>query len=458
MAEKGLSSKLWFLSKSIAEKVNEYKKNEKIVRIKRLYVKPKVEKFEYKKGSTSYTKSFNYIEKEEWHWKDQFDFVEKVIKQLPGYSKIVSEISKKYEVNETQADFWLSRFVQILIQKIREGITDEILVDDITTFIADLEKSPIEWKLKIWIDGVWLKDEEYEIYEGLKIRRPKPSDLEIEIPFDMLPFPTIAPGFREISPAILELTHRSGSPNEAQKEIEKILSCLRLFRVGSVFSIKYEMHPKSFLAFGGTHGSGQRFTPTYKYPISKQDIPKLRDFIGKIKSLLPEEKMRVELEKIDPIVIALQRYNDALLKPESIESRITSAITCFEALYLKAEERMELSHRLSQRASALLRVFEFRPLEVYNVLSQAYDIRSTFIHGSQIKSEERKNAAKVAEKILEYARVSLLIFFQLKHLVDKERLIGRIDSSILEERAYSKLKGLLSENCTIYKETCARIN
>lgn len=449
MTEEGLSSKLWLLSKSIAEKVNEYKKSGKIIKIKRLYIKPKVEQFKYKEGGTSYTKSFSYIEKEEWHWKDQFDFMEKVVKQLPSYSEVVSEISKKYQVNERQADFWLSRFIQILIHKLREGITDEILVDDITTFIADLEKSPIEWKLKIWIDGVWLKDEEYEIFEGLRIRRPKPSDLEIEKPFDMLPFPSVTPSFREVSSAILELTHRSRSPNEAQMEIQKILNCLRLFRVGSVFSIKYEMHPKSFLAFGGTIGSDQRFAATYKYSISQQDVPKLRDFIGKIKGLLPKD-LQVTSGKIDPIVIALQRYNDALLKPESIESRITSVITCFEALFLKAEERMELSYRLSQRAAALLRAFGFKPLKVYNTLVQAYDIRSTFIHGSQITSEERKNAAKIAEKILEYARVSLLIFFQLKHLINKEKLISRIDNSILEEQAYSKLKKLLNENCNIH--------
>ena len=449
MTENGLSSKLWLLSKSIADEVNGYKKSEKIVIIKKLYVKPKIEKFEYKEGAISYRTSFNYIEKEEWDQKDQLNFLDNVIKQLPDYFEIISEISKKYEVSEPQADSWLSKFVQNLIQKVREGITDEILIDYITTFIADLEKSSVVWKLKIWIDGVWLEDAEYQINEWLKIRRPVPLDLEIERPFDMLHFPTITPGFREVSPAILELIYRTRSPNKVQNEIKKILSCLRLFKVGSVFSIKYEMHPKSFLQIHGTLGSSQRFAPTYKYPISKQDIPKLRDFIGKIKSLLPKETLRVEMGKIDPIVIALLRYNDALLKPESIESRITSAITCFEALYLKAKERMEPSHRLSQRASALLRVFEFRPLEVYNVLIQAYDIRSTFIHGSQIESEERKNAAKIAEKILQYARVSLLIFFQLKHLVDKEELISKIDNSLLEERAYSKLKEFLNENCTI---------
>lgn len=449
MIEKGLSSKLWLLSKNIAETVNEFHNNGKIVKIKRLYIKPKFEKFEYKEGGVNYTKSFDYIEKEEWNWRDRFDFVEKVIKQLPGYSEIVFEISKKYSVNDAQAEFWLSSFVGVLIQKVQEGLIDEILVDNITTFIADLERAPIEWRPKIWIEGIWLKDEEYEIYDGLKIRRPKPSDVEIETPFDMMPFQTISSGYREFSSAILELSYRSRS-NESRIEIDVILNCLRLYRVGSIFYVKIEMRPKSFITSGGTTISGRRFSSTYKYSINKKDIPKLRDFIGKIKNLLPKEFLTVSSEKIDPVIIALQRYNDALLKSESIESRITSAITCFEALYLKAKERMELSHRLSQRASVLLRVFGFKPLEVYNILSKAYEIRSTFVHGSQITLEERKNAVKIAEKILEYSRVSLLIFFQIKHLVSKEVFIRRIDNSILEERADSKLKVLLKENCTIY--------
>ena len=451
MIEKGLSSKLWRLSKSIVEKVNEYKESGEAIKTKRLYIKPKVDNFDYKEGNISYGTSFNYIEKEEWHWKDQFDFIERVIKQLSKYKEIVSELSRKYKVNESQADFWLSRFVQILIPRILEGVTDEILVDHITSFIGDLVKSPVEWKLKIWIDGVWLEKNGYEIYEGLNIRRPIPSDLEAESPFDLVPM-VPAPGFRETSAAILELTYRSREQKEMYDEVDIILNCLRLFRLGSVFSVKTEMHPKSFLTFGGTSTPNLRFSPTYKYCISGQDISKLKDLIERIKTLLPKRSSQVVSGEIDPIVISIQRYNDALLKPESIESRITSAITCFEALYLKAKERMELSHRLSQRASALLRLFDFTPLEVYNTLIQAYDIRSTFIHGSQIKPEEHRNAAKLAEKTLEYARVSLLVFLQLKQLIDKEKFISKIDNSLLDEGAHSKLKGFVKENCAIYRE------
>lgn len=442
MDNKGLSAKLWVLSKEIQEKVKQYKSSKQLTKTKQLYLKPKISDFNYKEGNISHTTSHNPIVKEDWDLKKFFDFTEKVLKQIPDYHHLALEISRRYEVNEAQADFWLGQFAQTLTRRAFEELSEETLIDTISTFVSDLEKGPVEWKLKAWIQGVWLEDEEYDIYEGLEIRRPKPSDFEVETSFHLLPYSRETLPFGPTPPAVLELEYRARQPVEFQDEIEKIINCLRLFRLGSVFSIKIETHPKSILTFGGTIGSGQRFAPTYKYPISKEDIPKLEELIGKIKGLLPKE--------IGPVNIALQRYNDALLRPQSIESRITSAITCFEALYLKAEERMELSHRLSQRAAALLGLFDHVTLEVYNNLNRAYDIRSTFIHGSMIEPENHKDIAELAQKTLNYARNSLLIFLQLKSSIDKDNLINKIDNSLLDANAHSKLEEFVKGNCSIY--------
>lgn len=447
MIEKGFPSKLWQFSKNIVDDINQFKESGEAIQIKKIYIKTKVENYEYKEGITSLGRSYDYIVKEEWDWADQFNFVDKT-KQLPDYKEIISEISNIYNVDENQANMWLSAFIYDLTHVILGGISDEILIDKITIFIGDMNNSPLEWKFKIWINGIWLENNEYDIYKGLKIRRPMPSDFEIEKPFDISI--STASGFDDTSSAILELRYRSQEHRENQDEINNILECLRLFRLGSVHSVKNERTPKSILTHGGVSSSLLHFSTTYKYSIGEQDIPILKDFLEKIKTLLPKSNSTELSEEIDPIIISLQRYNDALLKPESMESKITSAITCFEALYLKAKERMELSHKLSQRASILLKLFGFPPLEVYNTLIQAYDIRSTFIHGSQIKPEEHKNLTNIAKKILEYARVSILIFLQLKLLKNKEIIIAKIDNSILDENAFLKLKELVKENCTIY--------
>lgn len=251
-----------------------------------------------------------------------------------------------------------------------------------------------------------------------------------------------------MSNAILELTIRVEEQKEIYDEIDAVLNCLRLYDIGSVFIVRTEMIPKSILAKGTTSNPLHQFSQTYRYGIKENDIPKLKSLMEKLKPILRKKSSE---EHLDPIAVSLQRYNDALLKTESVESRITSAITCLEALYLRAEERMELSHRLSQRSSALLKILGYKPLEIYNTLSRAYDIRSTFIHGSQIKQEEQKSAAKLAEKTIEYARLSLLVFLQLKHLLDKEKIISKIDKSLLDDKSRAKLEETIKENCKIQK-------
>lgn len=450
MLEKGLPSKLWSLAKHIFRELSEYRDSGKAVKTGRLYIKRKVERFDYEEGNVSCQWSDDYIVKEEWALEDRFDFTQRVKEELPDYAELVSGISRRYKVNESQAGHWLGRFVRILIGRDFDGMTDEMLVDSVTTFIGDLDKSPIHWDLQIWIEGVWLEEDEYEIYEGLRIRRPTASDVEVERPFDM-PDPFRPHPLGQVSSAVLELTLRSRGQKETQDEQEILLVCLRLFRLGSVFSIRTVMHPKSFLAHRGTMFSSARFHSTYKYPITEQDIPELRDLIERIRSLSPKETLLATSGELTPVAIAYQRYNDALLRPQVIEARIASAIICLEALYLKAKERMELSRRLGERASVVLGLFDFRALEVYNVIKRAYEIRSTFIHGSQVKSDERRNASELAEKIMEYARMSLLVFLQLGSVVDKEKFINKIDNALLDENAHSKLTDLVIENCIVYR-------
>ncbi|MCX5998738.1 MAG: HEPN domain-containing protein, partial [Chloroflexi bacterium] len=149
-----------------------------------------------------------------------------------------------------------------------------------------------------------------------------------------------------------------------------------------------------------------------------------------------------------PVAISLQRYNDSLSTRGGLESTITSAITCLEALYLRGGERAELSRRLGQRASALLRVSGLQPIEVCASLTQAYSIRSTFIHGAHSTQDKLQTVARLAEKTLDYARLSILAFLQLMASMDKEKLIGETDKALLDDNARSELEALVRKTCT----------
>jgi hypothetical protein len=184
----------------------------------------------------------------------------------------------------------------------------------------------------------------------------------------------------------------------------------------------------------------------YKYELNSENYKELSMFLPKIKQLLltlPYGFATVA----DSIVIALDRYSDALTRHGGFESRITSAITSLESLFLKSNERMELTHRLAQRVSTLLRFLglSYRPLEIYTKLCRAYDIRSTFIHGSSINEEHRKELSTLCETVMQYVRISILAFLQMKSVLEKDQLVAKLDNSLLDSSAYDKLSKLIGE-------------
>ena len=50
---------------------------------------------------------------------------------------------------------------------------------------------------------------------------------------------------------------------------------------------------------------------------------------------------------------------------------------------------------------------------------------------------------------MEYARLSLVIFFQLKQLMDKERLLNKLDNSLLDGNAQAKLRETVTKDILV---------
>jgi hypothetical protein len=450
-----LSALLLGLGRRTIQKVHEYRDADEIIKTKTLYLGNRFVKFEYKESSITFTAESTHVEKEEWHWKNQYDFLENEIKQLQEYAGCIEEISKKGIVSQGQAEHILSRFVQSLSWKVVDSdvIDDELIVDLIATFINDLNEGLVDWELKVYLSCVWLAEEKYELDNGMVLRRPKPSDLESEEMMDIIPLHgPLQHLFLGTHPsAVLEFVYRGRESIEYQKEIELILDIFRLFRLGSVTAIVTESSPKSLVKIGGTASSGRMPSRHYRYVLREEDIDSLQSFFRIMRKVLSPDPALEIADTLDPTDIAFMRYKDALFQAMAPDNRLTSAITCLEALYLKAKEREELSRRLSQRAATLLRMFGFNSLEVYNKLLQGYDIRSTFIHGSHIEKERQQSVKKLCEDILEYARVSLVVHYQLKNKIEKDNLINRMDNSLLDEGAQQKLKKLVEEGIIVTK-------
>ncbi|MCX5998739.1 MAG: hypothetical protein NTU41_03895, partial [Chloroflexi bacterium] len=285
--QKRLESVLSRLSKEVVETVREHVDSRRAVITKNIYISAKVTKLDYKEGGISSSISYPNLIREEWSLRDKLDLIQGVVKPLPAYKEATSEISQKYGVTEAQADWWLFCFVQSVVDGGPRPSEGHALTDDVSAFIADLEKNPVEWRLKAWVDGVWLQESEYHIHDRLKIRRPSPSDFEFETPLAMASelsrqMPEKMPG------AIIELTARSVYGHEVTDELEAILTALRLFKVGSVFALRTENRPKSVLR-GAKWGQGTIATHTaaYTYHINERDIPRLRVMIEGVGALWP---------------------------------------------------------------------------------------------------------------------------------------------------------------------------
>ncbi|MFA6371707.1 MAG: hypothetical protein WCW68_03690 [Methanothrix sp.] len=443
MIKEGLASKIFSLSKTI---LNDLKKIE-INNIPRLYVKLKVN------DTDNSTRQESFV-KEELSLKDVFEFIES-IKKNPEYSDVVSCISKNYNFNNNKASNMLNNLIRNILFDMtsrrgwnyRNDITDGFLIECIATFIGDLEGNPPTWNVTLWIEGISHKGQECKISNNLLIREVKISDLELEVPFDEVLLSVVYPsGYLDIpnrSSAVLEFKYK-GHMKEVKSEVDIILTSLMLLRLGSIYSKRTEYNPNSFVAHQSTSWSTTSYSSNYNYNLKEND----NLYILEIITILRNQWPLISIES-NPIHIALERYSHALLKQESIEGRITSAINCLEALYLKKDERAELSHRLGQRVSAILRILGFVPIECYNNLVRAYDIRSNYIHG-QIEPEKHKDAPKLGEKVLEYARLSMIVFIQLISDNSKEELINKIDNSLLDSNAFKKLNDIIKNQCKYY--------
>jgi hypothetical protein len=439
---------LWRLSRDIVKTIETLKNNGKIRKVNKIWFREKVTSFEYKEGSMRRSSTQEYFVKEEWDLGDIHRIMESEIKKLPTFINAYKRISEIYNVNESQAEFWLYKFAHNIVTKALETpLNEEELLELIILFLDDLEERPIIWNVIVELNGLWLKDEEIKIDKNLKIRKLQPKDFEFEYPIDEMirARAEIAPSI-EYPSAILEMTKKSQSQAPIAYELEKLIMALRLYKPGSIIKLKAIWKPKSILK--GEIASWPTYIQpvVYKYSLSSEETSKLVTFLNKIIPLLPIGQGSIEAT--DHISISLQRYNDALFKPIPTE-RLTYAIMGLEALFLKSSERAELAHKLAQRAAKCLSLFGYHSLEVYRTIKQSYKIRSDFVHGSLVSKERSHDVNKLADKVIKYLQISILMFLELKNKVKKDNFLEIVDKSLIYPDASVELEKLIKENCLI---------
>jgi len=394
----------------------------------------KIAEFRYAGGGCTFECS--YISRPVKFWKDDVlkSVIERILAETPEAKASLAEISRGYNCSSSKAESHLQRFLYDFEVKYPNPTRDYSVAERVELLCNDLDGGPIDCALVAYLDGLSLADEKYDLGKGMVIRRPNPGDMEATHftafwPHDISRMPPIPLAVLEFRVTIAKI-----SEGEEIDEMQRMLDLFRLYRLGSVKLLSYAryfrsvIHPPTCML--PDHGP----LPKYKYELSQSDMPKLISLIGALKKNLPS--YRFSGSGSSRLFVAMSRYREALSGGKTPEERITMAVSCLEALYLK-EVRGGLRRTLSQRVAALLRNFHLNASKLADSMKDGYTIRSNFIHGN----EQRRPSDELCRDVLNYARVSLQVFLQTN---EPMKILKKLDLSLLDQAEAQKLRELLS--------------
>ena len=166
-----------------------------------------------------------------------------------------------------------------------------------------------------------------------------------------------------------------------------------------------------------------------------------------------EEKLNFDKEdkKYRTLYISLERYNSALLEAIDAERKLMTAVMGLESLFTLEKDRGENAFKLSIRCAKLLGFMGFDVERVRKLTEEAYSYRNKVVHGSYISQEKRKRINEILPEILNYLRVSLIIFTLCRE-IGKDKLVEMIDKSMISENVHDDLKELLEKHIGNFME------
>ena len=361
------------------------------------------------------------------------------------YNDVCKNISENYNLNDSQINGYLHQFITRLANKYLENEIKSLFDANkyIESFLRDLNNENQECRAKIYLHGLILEPDLIKLDNNTTLRKPIREDFEREVLIGANEQSSINPT------ALLIINTFIDRPNNLIHEIDQDVAILRLFRVGSIQNIRYDLTTDSIIKLASSSSWSGKSAGVDKYLIDNNDIDKLKAFWSSVKGMrLPDSAFihKPQIQQQDEISIAYQRYCDSL-EIHLLEKRISSAVMGLEALYLQPNERQELTYRLSMRTGKLLSYIGYNAEKVRNDIVHAYDIRSTYVHGKiltqKLKNKHEKGVGELnqfSRTIMDYLRASIVVLLKRP---SKNSLVKNIDFCFLNSGAEETVKKLL---------------
>jgi hypothetical protein len=386
---------------------------------------------------------------ESWHSAVQL-ITERTLASEPYKALIGLPIADTQVVRQGAPKFveWVARY------RFRRGFIDDAKLESIVdVFVREVSGIPVLMGAQVHLHGVKMHPERIEFDTGdshIVLRQCRKEDFETREIF----LADFAGKSKQFPTAILEFDFPGTNDSQIRSRITQALAILRLFRVGGVEDLSYDMHSDAILyAVGGPGRLESWATPTTDLLITHEDAASLPRHWQIMAAAIPRNFYSGELS-IDPIRVAYQRYCGAL-RSGLIESQIGDAVMGLEGLFVKAEEKELVGLHLRNRCAKALSVFGQNPLAVRDELKDAYNIRSVFLHGHQLPLKARKKLDKeygsmqsLLLKILNHLRLSILLLMSTRaksESMNKDNFLNLIDDAFVDRGAEIRLWNTISD-------------
>jgi len=409
--------------------VSELQKWEKEERIHKILTPVNLDR-EHPEKVVEYSAAVRVVHRNYWDYLESQTFI-RHIHSSPKAKETMNAITEFPPKNQSMGAY-LFNFTQAIMDS-KIGLVKYKPQTLARNLAASLAGSPITRHLMARIYGIGVK-RLIKLGKGAVLRPVLPNDSEWERNGDMSSFSNA--GFLGDLYSVIEIKMQTRYLRNFHERFYRIFHLLQLYRpqpIGSSHAICRSASPidgcrphSSSLYVGGYVNTNPRYL-----------IDNVGDFTGFVNRFLPKlpaDWRYINLEFSNPLNIAYYRYVEALENYQRRERAITFAVMGLEALVL--EKGAELTYKFRSRLARLVSYLEFDPRSVYDILGQAYSIRSDFVHGSVSKPKNKEKRIRESEKqknclemALEILRICILIVISNGLSFSKDDFTDYIDKT-----------------------------
>lgn len=349
--------------------------------------------------------------------------------------------------SEGGAKSLLDRFIQVTVDEVIDTGPDNFGEQDRASLLSaisrEIEQPTFTYQGTIWLYGLGVEFDSTEITDEISISKVTSEELKSEIRMDeplLMNLQLVPP-----RPPTLRVDYECKARNkdEVLSEEEAIISLLQLYasNIGEVVGRRISS-PSPLRIDGQAWTEPERNEGIVAVLEEDEEIKELKRFFSNVEN--PFRKRIHQSNEQTYLNIAFDRYQNSLVFSDSMESSIASSIMSLEALYLKENEKAELSERLAQRAGILLGCLDYAPMEVYQRIKSGYDVRSSYVHGTKATDEF---SGDLAIRTINFSKESIVLFLQMMSEYDKAEIISKIDNAIMSPNGREKFEEEVNELC-----------